>query len=135
MRGTIVTIDTVHAPSFRRRALFRAEWPIAIVILRDVPVEILDANPWNHLSLVVARDEGDFIPKIHVPVNSGHNTTGRITTTDINQHPSLSQRVLFVVGVVIESLELCAMKLRRPMTLFAGLISRPHIVNRSFDWL
>ena len=133
MRRTVVAVDTVHASLFRRGDLLRAERPLAIEVFSHITIPILHANPGNNLALFVGSDERDFICKIHVPVDAGHWTTRGIAATDINQHPGLAQRVLLIVRIVIERLELSAIKLRRPVTLFARLVRRPHVVNRRFD--
>ncbi len=80
--------------------------------------------------MFVRGDISNLIADIHVPVNSGDLTRRRATATDVQQHLRLAQRVLFVVCVVIESLELRAKELFGPMTLFASLRRRTEIVNR-----
>src|SRR5215213_1235868 len=134
MRRAVVAIDTIHAPFFRGCDLFRTQPSSSIVIFSNIAISILHANPGNHLPLLIARDERDLIAEIHVPVNSSHWSTPGIAATHVDKHLHLTQRVLFVVSVVIERLELGAMKLRRPVTLFAGLIGWTHVVNRRLDW-
>src|SRR5690348_1637323 len=81
----------------------------------------------------VTRDERDLISEIHVPVNARDWSRRRIAAADVNQHPRLPQTILFVVGIVIERLEQRTVKLRRPVTVFACLIGRSHVMNGSFN--
>src|SRR5215813_15600565 len=110
MRRTVVTVATVHAPFVTVRNLLSAWRPPAIDVLRHVAVAILDSNPRNHLPLFIPGDESDLISQTHVPVNARHWSRRRITAADVNQHPRLPQTILFVVRVVIERLEQCAVK-------------------------
>src|ERR1043165_5672408 len=103
MRRPVVAIDTIHAPLLRGFNLFSARPASSIVILGHISIAILHADPWNYLPLLVARDEGDLVAEVHMPVNTRNWSTQRITATDVYQHACLSERVLFVVGVVIES--------------------------------
>src|SRR6185369_8991246 len=105
---------TIHAALFGRGNLFRSERPHPIHVFSHVAVCILHTNPRNDLPLLVGRNERDFISKIHVPVNSRYWSAGGITAADIDQHARLPQRVLLVVSVMTERLELSAIKLRGP---------------------
>src|SRR5689334_15314751 len=128
-----MAVHTIHAAFFGRGNLFRRERPHSIHVFSHIAVPILHANPRNDLSLLVRGDERDFISQVHVPMNSRHWTTRRITAADIDQHARLPERVLLVISVVTECFELSAIKLRGPMTLLASLIRGPHVTNRSFD--
>lgn len=134
MCRTIMAVDTIHATFFSRGNLLSAEWSRAIEVFSHITISILHSNPRNNLSLFIGGNKRDLIRKVHVPVNPCHWTTRRIAATNINQHPSLAQRVLLIVGIMIERLELRTVKLRRPVTLFAGLVGRTHVMNRRLDW-
>src|SRR5689334_888232 len=128
-----MAVHTIHAAFFGRGNLFRSERPHPIHVLSHIAILILHANPRNDLPLLVGGDKRDLVRQVHVPMNSRDWTTRRITAADIDQHARLPQRVLLVVSIVTERLELSAIKLRRPMTLLASLIGGPHVTNRSFD--
>src|ERR1044072_3267435 len=103
MRRTVVAINTIHAPFLAGRDLF-CTWPAsAIVILGYLPIAILHANPGNNLPLLVTGDESNLVTEVHMPVNARYRPASGIAAADVNQHARLSQRVLFVVSVVIES--------------------------------
>src|ERR1043165_6276684 len=133
MGRSVVTIGAVHAAFISGGNLFGAQRSSAIDIFSYIAISILHANPGNNLSLLIGRDETDFIRKIHVPMNSRHRAIGWVTPANINQHSRLSEGILLIVCVMIKRLELSAIKLRTPMTLLASFIGRSHVMNGSFN--
>ena len=133
MRRTIVAIDAIHAAFLGRCDLFCIQWPRSIRVFSDIAVSILHPNPRNDLPLLIGGYERDLIREIHVPVNPCNWTTRRIAATDIYQHPGLAHGILLIVRVMIERLDLSAIKLRGPVTLFTGLIRRTHVMDWSFN--
>src|SRR4030095_2198709 len=120
MRWTVMTIDAVHPSLVGCGNLLWFHRACPVVILSDIAVLIFNLHPRNYLPLLISWDVGNLIGNVHVPVNARHETGGRPPAADVYQHPRLSQRVLFVIGVMIERLHLRAEKLFGPMTLFAG---------------
>src|ERR1043166_6977003 len=59
---------------------------------------------------------------------------GGSPATHLNQHLQLALRVVLIIAVVIDDLQLRAEKLLGPMTLLASLLGRAQVVNRSRDW-
>src|SRR5205807_3366689 len=135
VRGPVVAINTVHATLRHARHLFGREL-IAFrrAIFGDVALPVFDANPRDHLALLVYRDVSDLVGDVHVPVYAcGDAGRGRRAATDIEEHARLSETVLFVVAVVAESFQLCAPKLVGLVALRARLIRRAQVMHRRFD--
>src|SRR2546421_517846 len=134
VRRSVVAVDTVHPARIAVRDLIGGQRTIAIVVLSDVALAILDSHPRNHLAMIVDRDVGHFVPDVHVPVNAFDGSGGGTTTTDVYQHASLPQSVLLVIAIAIENLQLCTEELLRPVTLLASFLRRPKVVYRSLNW-
>lgn len=76
---------------------------------------------------------GNFIADVHVPVYAGYLAGCWTAAANIEEHACLAQRVLFIVGIVIESLQLRAEKLLGPMALLTSLLRGTQVVHRG-DW-
>src|SRR6266850_3756330 len=134
VRGTIVTVDAIHSSSLGGGHLLRTGRPISIGIFGDVTLAVLHSNPWNYLAMIVRGNEGDLVTSVHVPVDA-RNCSGRgVAASYIHQHANRARRVLLVIGIVSKTPELIAVELRGPVTQFAGVAGRPHVMYRCSDW-
>src|SRR5215213_1157083 len=97
-----MTVNAIHASLAAGINLLLRKPATAIVIFNRISLPIPYSHPGNYLTMVVRRDVVNRIGNIHVPVNSRHLARRRTAAADVEQHSSLSQRVLFVVSVVIE---------------------------------
>src|SRR5687767_6467631 len=115
-----MTVDAIHASLAGCIDLLLCQPPAAVMVFSDTSISISYPHPRNLLTLVVRRNVVDRVGDIHVPVNSCDLARGRTAAADAQQHARLSQRVLFVVSVVIEDFQLRAEELFGPVTLLAG---------------
>src|SRR2546421_3012079 len=133
VRRSVVAVDAVHPARIAVGDLIGRQRSIAIVVLSDVALAILDSHPRNYLAMIVDRDVGHFVPDVHVPVNALDGACGGTTTTDVYQHAALAQSVLLVIAIAIENLQLCTEELLRPVTLLASFLCGSKVVYRSLN--
>src|SRR6478672_7650875 len=88
-------------------------------------------NVRNRLALLIGSNVFDLVADIHMPVNSLGGSGRGIAAPSLDDHPNLAQRVLLVVSIVREDLQLSAVEFLRPVALFAGLLRRAQVLHRS----
>src|SRR6185436_16259231 len=86
------------------------------------------------LTSLVGSQVGYLVCKIHMPVNAAH-AAGRAGASNIDNHANLTQRILLIVSIVVDYLELPAPVFVRPVTVGAGVARRTHVLDRCFDGL
>src|SRR5208282_6422694 len=89
--------------------------------------------PGNHLGLLVGSREPYFVGDVHVPVDSGGAAELGSTSSGLDQHLDTHGRVLLVVAIMREDLELRTIELLRPVALLAGCPNRAQLLDRGFD--
>ena len=127
-----MTIDAIHTALRGLLYLIGLE-RIFHRVNRDMSFPVFRLHPWDHLPLVVGRNIRNLIPDIHVPVNAGRQTGGRIAATRLHQHADLPRRVFLVGAEMREHPQLIAMELVRPVTLLTSLRRRAQIGYRRWN--
>ena len=78
----------------------------------------------DHLALVIRSHIVDLVADVHVPVYAFRRAGRGISAAGLDQHANLTQGVLLIAAVVREDFQLAAVKLLRPVALFAGFLRR-----------
>src|SRR5215471_5212259 len=111
--------------------LLFAERGVLGEILSDPALQVFHVHVRDHLPLIIGGDIVNFVTDVHVPVNAGRSTSRGISTSGLDQHSNLTNRILLVTRVVGEDLQLRAIELAGPVTLLAGFLRWAQIMDGS----
>src|SRR5206468_2974792 len=78
VRGPVMAIDAVHSMLTSFRDLLLGEGRVFGEILGYSTLQIFDMDVRDHLAFFVSGNVTDFVADIHVPVDPGGQTSGRI---------------------------------------------------------
>src|SRR5262249_53356556 len=123
MAWPIVTIHTVHPTALAFCELLGRH--TVRHVLPEGAESIFDANPGDHLALVVRRDVFDLVRQVHVPVDASRNSQPLASAADVHLQCRDRLGVRFVLRVLVDLAHLVAVKLLGPMAPLARLASWP----------
>ena len=123
----------VHRLDGNRRNLLWGQRSALGSVFRGPSVRGPYLYPGNHLGLRISSREPYLVGDVHVPVDSGGAAELGSSSSGLDQHLDARGRVLLVVGIMREDLELRSVELLRPMALLAGCLNRAQILDGGFN--